>query len=140
MIAEDENAYRDLEREVQKATIELNDLNNSMGRIRDVISNLEAANEKSQEEIDRNTGKVQELLSERARLEEENAVLSSDSDVDEMNALLEREQGARSFSRRLGHAHNDLLEQLRCPLDDINMPVRDRVERPGHERAPRIPR
>ena len=62
LIAEDENAYRDLEREVQKATIELNDLNNSMGRIRDVISNLEAANEKSQEEIDRNTGKVQELV------------------------------------------------------------------------------
>ena len=111
LIAEDENAYRDLEREVQKATIELNDLNNSMGRIRDVISNLEAANEKSQEEIDRNTGKVQELLSERARLEEENAVLSSDSDVDEMNALLERER--------------EILQVMRDKVDDLRTQSRE---------------
>lgn len=111
LIAEDENAYRDLEREVQKATIELNDLNNSMGRIRDTISNLEAANEKSQEEIDRNTGKVQELLSERARLEEENAVLSSDSDVDEMNALLDRER--------------EILQVMRDKVDDLRTQSRE---------------
>ena len=110
-ISEDENAYRELEREVQAATIELNDLNNSMGRIRDVISNLEAANEKSQEEIDRNTGKVQELLSERARLEEENAVLSSDSDVDEMNALLERER--------------EILQVMRDKVDDLRTQSRE---------------
>lgn len=111
LIAEDENAYRELEREVQKATIELNDLNNSMGRLRDVISNLEAANEKAQEEIDRNQAKVQELLQERERLEEENAVLSSDNDVDEMNALLERER--------------EILQVMRDKLDDLRSRSRD---------------
>lgn len=111
LIAEDENAYRDLEREVQKATIELNDLNNSMGRLRDVISNLEAANEKAQEEIDRNQGKVQELLQERERLEEENAVLSSDNDVDEMNAILERER--------------EILQVMRDKLDDLRSRSRE---------------
>ena len=111
LIAEDENAYRDLERDVQKATIELNDLNNSMGRLRDVISNLEAANEKAQEEIDRNQGKVQELLQERERLEEENAVLSSDNDVDEMNALLERER--------------EILQVMRDKLDDLRSRSRE---------------
>ena len=111
LIAEDENAYRELEREVQKATIELNDLNNSMGRLRDVISNLEAANEKAQEEIDRNQAKVQELLRERERLEEENAVLSSDNDVDEMNALLERER--------------EILQVMRDKLDDLRSRSRE---------------
>ena len=111
LIAEDENAYRELEREVQKATIELNDLNNSMGRLRDVISNLEAANEKAQEEINRNQGKVQELLQERERLEEENAVLSSDNDVDEMNALLERER--------------EILQVMRDKLDDLRSRSRE---------------
>lgn len=111
LIAEDENAYRELEREVQKATIELNDLNNSMGRLRDVISNLEAANEKAQEEIDRNQAKVQELLQERERLEEENAVLSSDNDVDEMNALLERER--------------EILQVMRDKLDDLRSRSRE---------------
>ena len=111
LIAEDENAYRELEREVQKATIELNDLNNSMGRLRDVISNLEAANEKAQEEINRNQGKVQELLQERDRLEEENAVLSSDNDVDEMNALLERER--------------EILQVMRDKLDDLRSKSRE---------------
>lgn len=111
LIAEDENAYRELEREVQKATIELNDLNNSMGRLRDVISNLEAANEKAQEEINRNQAKVQELLQERERLEEENAVLSSDNDVDEMNALLERER--------------EILQVMRDKLDDLRSRSRE---------------
>ena len=111
LISEDENAYRDLEREVQKATIELNDLNNSIGRIRDVISNLEAANEKAQEEINRSQQKVLELTQEQERLEEENAVLGSDSDMEEMNALLERER--------------EILQVMRDKLDDLRVQSRD---------------
>ncbi len=111
LISEDENAYRDLEREVQKATIELNDLNNNLGRIRDVISSLEAANEKAQDEINRNQQKVQELTGEQERLEEENAVLGSDSDMDEMNALLERER--------------EILQVMRDKLDDLRTQYRE---------------
>lgn len=111
LISEDENAYRDLERNVQTATIELNDLNNSLIRIRDMISNLESANEKAQDEIDRNQQKVQELVGEQARLEEENAVLGSDSDMDEMNALLERER--------------EILQVMRDKLDDLRAQSRD---------------
>ncbi len=111
LISEDENAYRDLEREVQKATIELNDLNNSLGRIRDTISALEAANEKAQEEINRSQDKVRELSDEQARLEEENAVLGSDSDVDEMNALLERER--------------EILQVMRDKVDDLRSQSRE---------------
>ncbi|MCF0225415.1 MAG: chromosome segregation protein SMC, partial [Fibrobacter sp.] len=105
LISEDENAYRDLEREVQKATIELNDLNNSLGRLRDSIATLEMANEKAQQEINQNGEKVGELTRERSRLEEENAVLGSDSDMDEMNELLSRER--------------EVLQVMRDKLDDL---------------------
>lgn len=111
LIAEDETAYRDLERDVQKATIELNDLNNNMGRIRDAISNLEAANERAQEEINRNQSKVEELTVERNRLEEENAALGSDNEMDELNALLERER--------------ETLQVMRDKLDDLRQQSRD---------------
>lgn len=111
LIAEDETAYRDLERDVQKATIELNDLNNNLGRIRDVISSLEAANERAQEEISRNQSKVEELTVERGRLEEENAALGSDNEMDELNALLERER--------------ETLQVMRDKLDDLRQQSRD---------------
>ena len=45
-ISEDENNYRDLEREVQQATLALNDLNNQVIRLKDSITALESANEK----------------------------------------------------------------------------------------------
>ncbi|MCQ2104910.1 MAG: chromosome segregation protein SMC [Fibrobacter sp.] len=111
LISEDETAYRDLEREVQKATISLNDLNNNFGRIRDTISALESANDKAQEEITRSQGKVEELTVEQSRLEEENAVLGSDSDMDEMNALLERER--------------EVLQVMRDKLDDLRQQSRE---------------
>ncbi|MCQ2055107.1 MAG: chromosome segregation protein SMC [Fibrobacter sp.] len=98
-ISEDENAYRDLEREVQTATLALNDLNNNIMRLRDSISALDAANAKARDDIQISENKVQELDRERERLEEENAVLGSDSDVDEMNALLEREREALQVMR-----------------------------------------
>lgn len=113
LISEDETAYRDLEREVQKATIELNDLNNNFGRIRDAISNLEAANERAQEEINRNQGKVEELTAERGRIEEENAALGSDSEMDELNALLERERETLQVMR-------DKLDDLRQQSSDLS--------------------
>ena len=104
-ISEDENAFRDLEREVQNATIALNDLNNNIMRLRDSISALEGVNEKARSEIEIGRNKIADLESEKARLEEENAVLSSDSDVDEMNALLERER--------------ETLQVMRDRLDDL---------------------
>lgn len=105
LISEDENAYRDLERDVQKATIELNDLNNAIGRIRDTISNLEASNEKSSQEIDINVQKVANLNSEQKRLEQENVALESDSGIDEMNDMLARER--------------EILQVMRDKLDDL---------------------
>lgn len=111
LISEDETAYRDLERAVQTATIELNDLDNRIMRIRDVISTLENANDKAQEEINLSQTKVQDLTGEQARLEEENRVLSSDSDMDEMNALLERER--------------ETLQVMRDKLDDLRQQSRD---------------
>ncbi|MCQ2063507.1 MAG: chromosome segregation protein SMC [Fibrobacter sp.] len=110
-ISEDENNYRDLEREVQQATLALNDLNNNIMRLRDSITALEDANEKARDEIERNQGKVRELEDERARLEEENAVLGSDSEVDEMNALLERER--------------ETLQVMRDKLDDLRTRSRE---------------
>ncbi len=98
-ISEDENNYRDLEREVQQATLSLNDLNNNIMRLRDSISALQAANDTARGDIERSQAKVQELEGEKARLEEENAVLGSDSEVDEMNALLEREREALQVMR-----------------------------------------
>ncbi|SHK31628.1 chromosome segregation protein SMC [Fibrobacter sp. UWEL] len=111
LISEDETAYRDLERAVQAATIELNDLDNRIMRIRDVISTLEGSNDKAQEEINQSQNKVQELTEEQARLEEENRVLSSDSDMDEMNALLERER--------------ETLQVMRDKLDDLRQQSRE---------------
>lgn len=110
-ISEDENAYRELERAVQTATIDLNNINNEIVRLRDSVSSLEAANEKSRGEIERNQQKVRELLDEKARLEEENAVLGSDSEVDEMNALLERER--------------ETLQVMRDKLDDLRTRSRE---------------
>ena len=104
-ISEDENAFRDLERQVQAATIALNDINNNIGRTRDSISSLEAASEKAQDEINRSEAKLNEISEEKARLEEENQVLQSDNDVEEMNALLEREQ--------------ETLQVMRDKVDDL---------------------
>lgn len=111
LISEDETAYRDLERQVQAATLELNDLNNTLGRINDAISSFEAANDKAQEEINRNQSKVQDLVDEQGRLEEENAVLGSDDDVEQMNALLERER--------------EILQVMRDKLDDLRTQSRE---------------
>ncbi|PWJ69952.1 MULTISPECIES: chromosome segregation protein SMC [unclassified Fibrobacter] len=111
LISEDETAYRDLERAVQTATIELNDLDNRIMRIRDVISTLENANDKAQDEINQNQTKIQDLTDEQGRLEEENRVLSSDSDMDEMNALLERER--------------ETLQVMRDKLDDLRQQSRE---------------
>ena len=110
-ISEDENNFRDLEREVQQATIALNDVNNNIMRLRDSISALEDSNEKARVEIERSGAKVQELEGEKSRLEEENAVLSSDSDVDEMNALLERER--------------ETLQVMRDKVDDLRTRSRE---------------
>ena len=113
-ISEDENTYRDLERNVQAATIALNDLNNNIMRLRDSmaalessnekaqgeIEALESSNEKAQGEIERSEQKSQELSEEKARLEEEIAVLGSENDMDELNALLERERETRSCATR----------------------------------------
>jgi len=110
-ISEDENNYRDLEREVQQATIALNDLNNNIVRLRDTITTLEDANDKARQEIERSQAKVSELETERGRLEEENAVLGSDSEVDEMNALLERER--------------ETLQVMRDKLDDLRTQSRE---------------
>ena len=110
-ISEDENAYRDLEREVQTATIELNNVNNDIVRLRDSISSMESSNAKSEEEITRSESKIDELTREKERLEEENAVLGNDSEVDEMNALLERER--------------ETLQVMRDKLDDLRQRSRD---------------
>ena len=110
-ISEDENAYRDLEREVQAATIELNNLNNDIVRLRDSISSMESSNAKAEEEITRSEQKVDELTQEQGRLEEENAVLGNDSEVDKMNALLERER--------------ETLQVMRDKLDDLRQRSRD---------------
>ena len=110
-ISEDENAYRELERQVQAATIELNNLNNDIVRLRDSISAMEASNAKSEEEIGRSEGKIDELTHEKERLEEENAVLGNDSEVNEMNALLERER--------------ETLQVMRDKLDDLRQRSRD---------------
>lgn len=110
-ISEDENAFRDLEREVQQATIALNDVNNNIMRLRDSISALEGVNEKARSEIEIGRGKIGELENEKSRLEEENAVLSGDNDVDEMNMLLERER--------------ETLQVMRDRLDDLRTQSRD---------------
>lgn len=111
LISEDETAYRDLEREVQKINIEVNDLNHNLQRVRDTISALEAANEKAQEEINRSQDKVRELTEEQNRLEEENRILGSDSDMEEMNALLDRER--------------EILQVMRDKVDDLRTQSRD---------------
>ena len=111
LISEDETAYRDLEREVQRINIEVNDLNHNLQRIRDTITSLEAANEKAQDEINRSGEKVRELTDEQARLEEENRILGSDSDMEEMNALLDRER--------------EILQVMRDKVDDLRSQSRD---------------
>ncbi len=110
-ISEDENNYRDLEREVQQATLALNDLNNQIIRLRDSLSALEAANQKAASEIEISEGKTQELLSERSRLEEENEVLKSDSGIEELNNRLEREK--------------EILQVMRDKLDDLRSQSRE---------------
>ena len=110
-ISEDENNYRDLEREVQQATLALNDLNNQIIRLRDSLSTLEAANQKASFEIEISEGKTRELLSERTRLEEENEVLKSDSGIEELNNRLERER--------------EILQVMRDKLDDLRSQSRE---------------
>lgn len=110
-ISEDENAFRDLERQVQAATIALNDINNNIGRIRDSLSALESANAKAQEEIGRSEQKLNELSIEKGRLEEEIQVLQSENDVEEMNALLDRER--------------ETLQVMRDKVDDLRSQSRE---------------
>ena len=110
-ISEDENAFRDLERQVQTATIALNDINNNIGRTRDSISALEMSNAKAQDEINRSEAKLNEISNEKDRLEEENQVLRSENDVEEMNSLLERER--------------ETLQVMRDKLDDLRQQSRD---------------
>ena len=110
-ISEDENNYRDLEREVQQATLALNDLNNQIIRLRDSLSTLEAANQKAASEIEISEGKTRDLLSERSRLEEENEVLKSDSGIEELNNRLERER--------------EILQVMRDKLDDLRSQSRE---------------
>ena len=110
-ISEEENNFRDLERQVQDATIALNDLNNNIVRLKDGITALEAANEKAQGEIEASSTKVQELDSERVRLEEENEMLRSDSGMEELNALLEKER--------------EQLQVLRDRVDDLRSASRE---------------
>lgn len=104
-ISEDENNYRELEQQVQQATLALNDLNNQIIRLRDSVSSLEAANQKAASEIEISEGKTRELQEERARLEEENEVLKSDSGIEELNSRLEREK--------------EILQVMRDKLDDL---------------------
>ena len=104
-ISEDENNYRELEQQVQQATLALNDLNNQIIRLRDSVSSLEGANQKAASEIEISEGKTRELQEERARLEEENEVLKSDSGIEELNARLEREK--------------EILQVMRDKLDDL---------------------
>ncbi len=104
-ISEDENNYRELEQQVQQATLALNDLNNQIIRLRDSVSSLEAANQKAASEIEISEGKTRELQEERARLEEENEVLKSDSGIEELNNRLEREK--------------EILQVMRDKLDDL---------------------
>lgn len=110
-ISEDENNYRDLEREVQQATLALNDLNNQIIRLRDSLSTLEAANQKASFEIEISESKTRELLSERSRLEEENEILKSDSGIEELNNRLERER--------------EVLQVMRDKLDDLRSQSRE---------------
>ncbi len=110
-ISEDENNYRDLEREVQRATLALNDLNNQIIRLRDSLSTLEAANQKAASEIEISETKTRELLSERSRLEEENEILKSDSGIEELNNRLERER--------------EVLQVMRDKLDDLRSQSRE---------------
>ena len=110
-ISEDENTYRDLERNVQAATIALNDLNNNIMRLRDSMAALESSNAKAQGEIERSEQKSQELSEEKARLEEEIAVLGSENDMDELNALLERER--------------ETLQVMRDKVDDLRTQSRE---------------
>lgn len=104
-ISEDENNYRELEQQVQQATLALNDLNNQIIRLRDSVSSLEGANQKASSEIEISEGKTRELQEERARLEEENEVLKSDSGIEELNSRLEREK--------------EILQVMRDKLDDL---------------------
>ena len=110
-ISDDENNLRELEGKVQSATLELNDLNNSVIRLRDTVSALEDANTKAQDDIERSGSKISELEGERSRLEEENLVLGSDSDMSEMNALLDRER--------------ETLQVMRDKLDDLRSQSRE---------------
>jgi chromosome segregation protein len=79
--------------------------------LRDSITALQSANDKAREDIERSQAKVQELEGERARLEEENRVLGDDSEVNEMNALLEREREA--------------LQVMRDKVDDLRTQSRE---------------
>ncbi len=110
-ISEDENNYRDLEREVQQATLALNDLNNQIIRLKDSLSTLEAANQKAASEIEVSECKTRDLLSERVRLEEENEVLKSNSGIEELNNRLERER--------------EILQVMRDKLDDLRSQSRE---------------
>lgn len=110
-ISEDENNYRELEQQVQQATLALNDLNNQIIRLRDSVSSLEAANQKAASEIEISEGKTRELQEERARLEEENEVLKSDSGIEELNSRLEREK--------------EILQVMRDKLDDLRSQSRE---------------
>ena len=105
-ISEDENNYRELEQQVQQATLALNDLNNQIIRLRDSVSSLEAANQKAASEIEISEGKTRELQEERARLEEENEVLKSDSGIEELNSRLEREKEILQVMRDTGRILN----------------------------------
>jgi chromosome segregation protein len=102
-IADDEEAYRELERGVGQLTLEVNDLNNQHGRLRDRRKAVDDSRSRFEREISESRAKLSELQAERAKLEEQSEGLVPE--LEEHERLLEREQ--------------ESLQVLRDSCDDL---------------------
>ena len=102
-IADDEEAYRDLERTVGQITLEVNDLNNQHTRLRDRRKAVEESRSRFEREIAESRHKLSELQAEKSKLEEQSESVTPE--LDEHERLLEREQ--------------ESLQVLRDSCDDL---------------------
>ncbi len=102
-IADDEEAYRELERSVGQIALEVKDLDSQHGRLRDRRKALEENRSRSEREIAESQARSTSLHEERSRLEGQTEGL--EPELEENERLLERDQ--------------ESLQVLRDSCDDL---------------------
>ena len=93
-ISGDEADLLDLRSKVSLETLNLNNLNNEVVRLRDRERTLSEASERAEAEIENAELQIQSLHESEAKLEEELALLGRDVDMEALSGNLEREQEA----------------------------------------------